>query len=71
MDTFYAPLSVGIMGFDCVNLVIVMQSLALCQYLNPLSPNSDHCQFSPNNIHMLPREMVMRINKMITKEKML
>ena len=38
---------------------------------NPSSPNSDHRQFSPNNIHMLPREMVMRINKMITKEKML
>ena len=58
-------------GFDCVDMVIVMQSLALSQYLNPLSPNSDHCQFSPNNIHMLPREMVMRINKMITKKKML
>ena len=39
--------------------------------LKPLSPNSDYHQFSPNNIHMLPREMVMRINKMITKEKML
>ena len=38
---------------------------------NPLSPNSDQHQFSPNNIHMLPREMVMRVNKMITKEKML
>ena len=39
--------------------------------LNPVGPNSDHRQFSPNNIHMLPREMVMRVNKMITKEKML
>ena len=39
--------------------------------INPLSPNSDQHQFSPNNIHMLPREMVMRVNKMITKEKML
>ena len=39
--------------------------------LNPLSPNSDQHQFSPNNIHMLPREMIMRVNKMITKEKML
>ena len=39
--------------------------------VNPVSPNSDHRQFSPNNIHMLPREMVMRVNKMITKEKML
>ena len=33
---------------------------------NPLSPDSDQDQFSPNNIHMLPREMVMRVNKMIT-----
>ena len=39
--------------------------------LNPLSPNSDQHQFSLNNIHMLPREMVMRVNKMITKGKML
>ena len=38
---------------------------------NPLSPDSDQHQFSPNNIHMLPREMIMRVNKMITKEKML
>ena len=38
--------------------------------MNPLSPNSDQHQFSPNNIHMLSREMVMRINQMITKEKM-
>ena len=34
--------------------------------VNPLSPDSDQDQFSPNNIHMLPREMVMRVNKMIT-----
>ena len=39
--------------------------------INPLSPNGDQQQFSPNNIHMLPRGMVMRVNKMITKEKML
>ena len=39
--------------------------------VNPLSPNCDQHQFSPTNIHMLPREMVMRINKMITKEKIL
>ena len=39
--------------------------------INPLSPNSDQNQFSPNNSHMLPREMVMRVNKMISKEKML
>ena len=42
-------------------------------FVNPLSPNSDQHQFSPNNIHMLPRAMVMRVNKMImiSKEKML
>ena len=38
--------------------------------INLLSPNSDQHQFSPDNIHMLPREIVMRVNKMITKEKM-
>ena len=38
---------------------------------NPLSLNCDEHQFSPNNIHMLPREIVMRVNKMITKEQML
>ena len=36
----------------------------------PLSPNSDQHQFSPDNIRTLSRDMVMRINKMITKEKM-
>ena len=39
------------------------------QQFNPLSPDSDQHQFSPNNIHMLPREMIMRVNKMITKKK--
>ena len=39
--------------------------------VNPLSPDSDQHQFSPKNIHMLPREMIMRVIKMITKEKML
>ena len=36
----------------------------------PLSPYSDQHQFSPNDIHTLSRDKVMRINKMITKEKM-
>ena len=39
--------------------------------INPLSPNSDQNQFSPNNIHTLSRDYIMRINKMITKGKML
>ena len=37
---------------------------------NPSSPNSDHHQFSPSNTHTLSRNKVMRINEMITKEKM-
>ena len=40
-------------------------------WVNPLSTNSDQQQFSPHNIHTLSRDKVMRINKMITKEKML
>ena len=38
---------------------------------NPVSPNSDQHQFSPKHIHTLSRDDVMRINKMINKEKML
>ena len=37
--------------------------------INPLSANSDQKQFSPNNVHKLSRDKVMRINKMITKGK--
>ena len=29
--------------------------------LNPLSPNSDQQQFSPNNVHTLSRDKVVRI----------
>ena len=39
--------------------------------INPLSPSGEQHQFSPNNIHTLPRDKVMRIYEMITKEKML
>ena len=35
-----------------------------------LSPNSDQQQFSPNNIHTLSTDKVMRINRMITQGKM-
>ena len=38
-------------------------------HLNHLSANSDQQQFSPNNIHSLSRDKVMRINKMIIIEK--
>ena len=41
------------------------------QWVNPLSPNGDQHQFSPNNIHTLSRDKVMRIYKMINKGKML
>ena len=32
--------------------------------INPLSANSDQHQFSPNNIHTLSRDYIMRIDKM-------
>ena len=37
---------------------------------NPLCPNRDQQQFSPNNIHTLSRDKVVRIYKMTMKEKM-
>ena len=40
-------------------------------FFNPLSPNGDQNQFFPNDIHTLSRDKVMRIDEMITKEKML
>ena len=53
-----------------------LQTLSVCKtnflsLFNPLSPNSDRQQFSPNDVHTLSRGKVMRISKMITKEKML
>ena len=39
-------------------------------YTSPLSANSDRKQFSPNNIHTLSKDKVMRINKMINKRNM-
>ena len=35
-----------------------------------VSLDSDQLQFSPDNIRTLSRDTVMRINKMITEEKM-
>ena len=46
-------------------------SISVVASINPLSPNGDEDQFSPNDIHTLSRDKVMRINEMITKEKML
>ena len=56
---------------DCSSL----HTLSVCKMnflslFNPLSPNSDRQQFSPNDVHTLSRDKVMRISKMITKEKM-
>ena len=50
---------------------IHIYSVALIHFMNPFSPNSDQHQFSPNNIHTMSRDLVMRINKLITLEKML
>ena len=52
-----------------------LHTLSVCKMnflslFNPLSPNSDRQQFSPNDVHTLSRDKVMRISKMITKEKM-
>ena len=49
----------------------MFQRIWCLTFLNPLSANSDQQQLSPNNIHTQSRDKVMRINKMITKEKML
>ena len=46
------------------------QTLLYRHPLNPLSPNSDQYQVSPNIIHTFSRDKVRRITKMITKEKM-
>ena len=54
-------------SFHGIILLFMYMYLCLgCMWGTPSSPNSDQHQFSPNNIHMLPREMVMRVNNMIT-----
>ena len=45
-------------------------SISLVNHINPLSPNGDQHQFSPNVIHTKSRDKVMRIDKMITKVKL-
>jgi len=51
-------------------MIIFLESLPVGALVNPLSPNGDQHLFSPNDIHTLSRDKVMRIHKMITKEKM-
>ena len=65
---FYCPLLSPSLQprFHCNTAYIVYMYHVSCSSFNPLNPNSDQDQFSPNNIHMLPREMVMRVNKIIT-----
>ena len=59
------PLQNGL--YYCYGALKVLQSLEAS--FNPLGANTEQQQFSPNNIHTLSRDKVMRINKMITKEK--
>ena len=47
-------------------LLITGWDIRISARLSPLSPNGDQHQFSPNDIHTLSRDYVMRINKMIT-----
>ena len=35
--------------------------ISIVDWFNPLSPNSDQQQFSPNNLHTLSRDKVVRI----------
>ena len=46
---------------------LLESDLGLIRY--PLSTNGDQDQFSPNDIHTLSRDKVLRINEMITKKK--
>ena len=54
-----------------LSLSFVTIFIQSCPLFNPLSAKSDKHQFSPNDINMQSREEVMRIDKMITKGKML
>ena len=58
--------------FVCLLLSVDQAPVRQQPYIvfNPLSPNGDQHLFSPNDIHTLSRDKVMRIHKMITKEKM-
>ena len=50
-------------------MAFILLCLLLCLSVNPISPNGDQHQFSPNNIHRLSSATSMRINQMITKRK--
>ena len=50
-------------------LLLYIKFSQLIEFFKPLSANSNQKQVSPNNIHTLSRDKVMRINKMISIEK--
>ena len=57
-------------SFTCYTCVcFTSASLLYYYFVNPLSPNSDQHQFSPNNIHRLSSATSMRLNQMITKRR--
>jgi len=64
---FEMTLSIGIkilhvkICTSCSTLVYITWGVKQNNILNHASPSSDQHQFFPNNIHMLPREMVMRV----------
>ena len=54
-----------------IHMCITNLALIFCVF-NPLIPNNDQHQFSPNKSHTLSREMDIRIKFiLITKEKMI
>ena len=68
MKTIVVP---NVLGQTRCTMGDVQMAMMMMMHINPLSPNGDQHQFSPNNIHTLSRDTVMRINEIITTEKML
>ena len=48
--------------FQSFSKILYCRRLLNKMLLNPLTPNSDQYQFSPDNIHILSREMFIRID---------
>ena len=53
----------------CNFFLYIHYFIVILSWVNPVSPNSDQQQLSPNNIHTLSRDNVVWINKMIIIEK--
>ena len=66
--------SLGIQATLCeggyLSFALTVCKMNFLSLFNPLSPNSDRERFTPNDVHTLSRDKVMRISKMITEEKM-